>query len=64
MFVLDYTNNKLDETHRDIYEHDIETNITATKMVIENTHMVMMMTRKQNQRKQKKVKYTELFLIK
>ena len=31
----DYLNNKLDETHKDISEHDIETNLNATKMVIE-----------------------------
>ena len=31
----DFVNNKLDETHRDISEHDIETNLNATKMVIE-----------------------------
>ena len=31
----DCVNKKLDETHRDISEHDIETNLNATKMVIE-----------------------------
>ena len=30
-----YVNNNLDETHRDISEHDIETNRDITKMVIE-----------------------------
>ena len=30
-----YVNNNLDETHRDFYEHDIETNQNATKMAIE-----------------------------
>ena len=34
--VMEYCVNKnLDETHRDIYEHDIETNLNATKMLIE-----------------------------
>ena len=31
----DCVNNNLDEIHRDISEHDIETNLNATKMVIE-----------------------------
>ena len=31
----DCVNKKLDETHRDISEHDIETNLNAIKMVIE-----------------------------
>ena len=31
----DCVNKKLDEIHRDISEHDIETNLNATKMVIE-----------------------------
>ena len=31
----DWVNNKLYETYRDIYEHDIETNLNATKMAIE-----------------------------
>ena len=30
-------NTKLDETDRDISEYDIETNLNATKMVIEKT---------------------------
>ena len=30
-----YVNKKLDETHRDISEHDVETNMNATKMEIE-----------------------------
>ena len=30
-----YVNNNLDETHRDISEHDIETNRDIIKMVIE-----------------------------
>ena len=55
-------NKKLDETQRDISEHDTETNLNATKRVIENTEMVMMTTRKKTEKK--KVKYTELFLEK
>ena len=31
----DYVNKKLDETNRDISEHDIETYMNATKMAIE-----------------------------
>ena len=31
----DFVKNKLDEIHRDIYDHDIETNRDAIKMVIE-----------------------------
>ena len=57
----DCVNKKPDETHRDISEHDIETNLNSTKMVIENTQMVIMMTREKTSEK-KKVKYTELFL--
>ena len=30
----DFDNNKLDETNRDISEHDLETNMNATKIVI------------------------------
>ena len=30
----DCVNKKLDETHRDVSEHDIETNLNATKTVI------------------------------
>ena len=31
----DFVNKKMDETHRYISEHDIESNINATKIVIE-----------------------------
>ena len=31
----DCVNKKLDKTHRDISEHDIETNMNAMKMVME-----------------------------
>ena len=30
----DCVNKKVDETHRDISEHDIETNLNVTKVVI------------------------------
>ena len=59
--IEDCVNKKLDETHRDISEHDIETNLSTTKMVIENTQMIMMTMREKTD-KTKKVKYTELFL--
>ena len=40
-----YVNKNQDETHRYMSEHDIETNQDAMKMAIENTQMVMMITR-------------------
>ena len=54
-------NKNLDETHRDISEHDIETNLNATKMGIKNAQMVMMTTKKKKG-ETKRVKYTDLFL--
>ena len=59
---MEYCVNKnLDETHRGISEHDIETKWDATERVIENYQMVMMMKRKKTS-DEKKVKYTVLLL--
>ena len=58
----DCVNKKLDKTHRDIYEHDIETNMNATKMVIEKHPDGHDNDERKNQRKQKMVKYTDLFM--
>ena len=57
----DGVNKNLDETHRDISEHDIETYMDATKMVIEkypDGHG----DAEGGGIKEKKVKYTEIFL--
>ena len=58
----DFVNKKLDETHRDIYEHDIDTNMNATKTVIKKYPDGHDDDEKKTQRKQKKVKYIESFL--
>ena len=50
----DFVNKKTDETHRDISEHDIQTNMNVTKMVIEKYPDVHDDDKKKNQRKQKK----------
>ena len=52
----DCVNNKLFEAQRDISEHDIETNMNATKMVIEKYPDGHDDDKKR--KKQKKVKYT------
>ena len=58
----DFVNKKLYEAHRDISEHDIETNLNATKMVIEKYPYGHDDDEEKNQREQKNVKYIELFL--
>ena len=59
----DFVNKNLDETHRYISDHDIETNWCAMKMVIEELpdghHDDKI---KKYQRKNTKVYYTELLL--
>ena len=53
-FVMeDFVNNKLDETQRDIFEHDVETNLNSMKMVIEKYPDGHDDDKKKNQRKQK-----------
>ena len=56
----DCVNKKLDETHRGISEHDTETNLNAPSMVIEKYPDGHDDDEKKN--REKKVKYTELFL--
>ena len=57
----DFVNKKTDETHRDISEHDIQTNMNVTKMVIEKYPDVHDDDKRKKIR-EKKGKYTELFL--
>ena len=58
----DFVNMKLVETHRSIYEHEIETNLNSTKMVIEKDPDGHDDDEKKTSEKTKKVKKTEVFL--
>ena len=59
--VIEYClNKKLDETQRDIYEHDMETNLNTTKMVIEKYPDGHDDDKKKEE--EKKVRYIELYL--
>ena len=51
----DFVNKNLDEIHRYITEHDMETNWYAIKWPLKNSQMVKMMTIKKTENKNKTV---------